>query len=380
MKKMLMVATVPSMIGQFNMNNIQILQDNGFEVHIACDFNDISVWNDERIKKFKMELNDKGIRFHQIDFSRKALNLFEHINAYKQLKKLLKDEEYVFVHCHTPIAGALARLVCHKLSVKCIYTAHGFHFYKGAPLLNWLIYYPIELWCSKYTDSLVTINTEDYEFAKRKMKAKKIYYVPGVGINIAYFKENRENRIKLREEYNIPSNVFVLLSIGELNKNKNHQLVIRAISQMKNDYIRYYIVGKGVLMQRLNNISMDLDVYDRVKLLGYRRDVKNLYNIADGFIFPSYREGLSVALMEAMASGLPVACSKIRGNVDLIDENGGVLFNPNNLDECKEAISKLLSDDSKKMGEYNRNKMQNYDISQIMISMKNIYEEISTFV
>ena len=143
MKKMLMVATVPSMIGQFNMNNIDILINLGYEVHVVCNWNDRSVWTEEKINNLKNQLEILNVKYFQIDFSRAVLDLPNHLKAYKQTIELIKKNEYAFIHCHTPIAGVIARLVCKKTNAKCIYTAHGFHFFKGGPLKSWLIFYPI---------------------------------------------------------------------------------------------------------------------------------------------------------------------------------------------------------------------------------------------
>lgn len=376
MKKMLMVATVPSMIGQFNMSNIQILQEMGYEVHVACDIRDRSVWNEEKIRNFKENLMNKNIQLYQIDFSRNALKIWNHIRAYKQLLNLVEKEQYNLIHCHTPIAGALSRLVCHNTSIKCIYTAHGFHFFKGAPLKNWLLFYPMEKWCSKYTDALVTINTEDYKLAKSKFKAKQVYYIPGVGVDTKEFMLDKYDKISLREEFNVPPNAKVLLSIGELNKNKNHQLVIKALSEIGNKNIYYIIAGSGGEEHYLNRLINKLHLQNQIKLLGYYKQVKKLYAIADAFIFPSYREGLSVALMEAISTGLPIACSKIRGNVDLVDDDVGCLFEPNNIEECKNAIIKLEYVNIEQIKEHNYKKIKSFDIGVINKMMKKVYLDI----
>lgn len=138
MKRMLMVASVSSMIGQFNMNNIKILQELGYQVEVSCNFHNRSVWNDDRVEAFikELKLKEKKIKTYQIDFSRSSKDMFQHMKSYKQLDYLMKKRKYDFIHCHTPIAGAIARLVVHKNNIKVIYTAHGFHFFKGAPIQN----------------------------------------------------------------------------------------------------------------------------------------------------------------------------------------------------------------------------------------------------
>lgn len=375
MKKVLMVATVAPMIGQFNMNNIQLLQDMGYAVDVACDFKDRSVWTKERIDKFVKQLKDSSVGYYQIDFSRKMTKLGRHIKSYKQLMRLLKENNYNFVHCHTPIASVLSRIAAHKQGVKCIYTAHGFHFYHGAPLMNWILFYPIEKFLSGWTDILITINQEDYKRAKEKFHAKKVEYVPGVGIDLCKFASNANDIDKKRNELGVKSDEILILSVGELNKNKNHEIVIRAIYALDNPKIRYFIVGKGDLKDYLENLIRQLELESQVRLLGFRNDVAELYQASDLFIFPSKREGLSVALMEAMASGLSCIVSDIRGNRDLIDENGGILCNPFIEENFTNAINIIIDNSEKreKWGHYNKNKIGNFTIKKVRKRMKNIY-------
>lgn len=187
MKKVLIVATVPSMIGQFNMSNIKILQNMQYKVEVACNFKDKTVWDERRISELKEILNLKRVQFYQIDFIRNAFDIPRHFKAYKQLKKLVHRKKYEIIHCHTPIAAMIARIVAHQEKIKIIYTAHGFHFFKGAPIKNWFLYYPVEKFLSQWTDCLITINKEDYHRAKRKFYAKRTEYIPGVGVNTKNF-------------------------------------------------------------------------------------------------------------------------------------------------------------------------------------------------
>lgn len=190
MKKALIIASVPSMIEQFNMNNIKILQELGYQVDVATNFQNSGTISEERTEEFKKELASINVKCYNVLFSRNPFSL-SNIKAYKEIKKIVQeDNHYDIIHMHSPIGGVCGRLACKKIfgrDLKVIYTAHGFHFYKGAPLLNWLLYYPIEKWLSKYTDILITINEEDYSIAKKKFKAKKIELVHGVGVDIEKF-------------------------------------------------------------------------------------------------------------------------------------------------------------------------------------------------
>jgi glycosyltransferase involved in cell wall biosynthesis len=382
MKKVLMVATVPYMIGQFNMNNIGILQELQYEVHIACNFKDRSSWTEKEVSEFIAALKERNIVYHQIDFSRSPFNIQKDIVSYKELKKLVKSEKYEFMHCHTPVGGVIGRLVAHEAGIKVIYTAHGFHFYNGAPKKNWLLFYPVEKMCSRWTDVLITINKEDYVRAKNKFYAKKTIYVPGVGIDTQKFNSGLINSDEKRNELGLKPDEYMFLSVGELSKRKNHEVVIRALSKIKNQNYKYFIVGNGNLKEHLMDIIKELGLLEKVFLLGYRTDVSELCQAADVFVFPSHQEGLPVALMEAIACKTFVVCSSIRGNKDLVlDEKN--LFNENEelelikcLDEKMEGKSrKDFLSDNRKCIDSNYEHLKQFDLTAVENQMRQLYEE-----
>lgn len=380
MKKVLMLASVASMIDQFNMQNIAILKGLGYEVDVAANFEQGSTSSSDRMDKFKKELKDQNIDYYHIDFSRSVTNISKNIKAYNQIKKLMKENKYEFVHCHSPIGGVCGRLAAKSTKTKSIYTAHGFHFYKGASIVNWTIYYPIEKILSYITDTLITINQEDYELAKRKMKAKNIYYVPGVGVDTQKYQQLEVDVYKKREELGIPKDSTVLLSVGELNKNKNHEVIIRALAKIDNSNLYYVVAGRGQLEEYLTNLAKELGVSDRVSLLGFRTDIFELYKSSDIFCFPSYREGLSVSLMEAMACGLPVICSNIRGNTDLIENNsGGFLCEPEDVNKFVEYVENIVNNDvlASKIASNNLKKIEKFGIKSVEQNMNSIYIDIN---
>ena len=361
------------MVDQFLLPSITLLQNMGYIVEVACNFETGSTCSKEKIENLKEKLSTLGVKYYHIDFARNVLSLSQHIKAYKQVKQILTNDQYELMHCHSPIGGLISRLACRKArksGTTVIYTAHGFHFYKGAPLKNWLIYYPVEKFCSYFTDTLITINKEDYALAQKKMRAKKIEYVAGVGIDLTKFGQNTVNNAEKRKELCIPSDATVLLSVGELNENKNHETVIRAIKDLDAYYI---IAGKGDLKEHLQSLIDELGLTERVKLLGFRTDVSELYRVADVYVLPSIREGLNVSVMEAMASGLPVVCGRIRGNTDLIDNNGGALFDPHSVDECKKAITDVIGQNKNDLSVYNLEKVKTMSVEQVNIGMKEIY-------
>ena len=379
MKKVLMTATVPSMIGQFNMSNIKILQDLGYQVHVACNFKDTSVWTKERVKQFLDEVKEKDVVCHQVDFARSPLGIKNDIFSVKQMDRLFKQNDFSFVHCHTPVAGVITRIIAHKHKVKAIYTAHGFHFYDGAPKKNWIIFYPIEKFFSRWTDVLITINKEDFNRASTKFNAKKTIYVPGVGVDCKKIASSFVDKSKKRSELGCTDDDFILLSVGELSERKNQKIIIQAISKLKNYKIKYLLVGMGAMKHEFETLAKELGVEDKVIFLGYRTDVNEVLSVADLFVFPSLQEGLPVALMEAMAAGKVILCSRIRGNVDLIDEGkGGYLVQPMDANSFSEKIKKIIYNNSNsKVGKYNKEKISNFDISIINKRMWQVYNSIN---
>lgn len=258
------------------------------------------------------------------------------------------------------------------------YTAHGFHFFNGAPILNWLAYYPVEKWLARYTDTLITINKEDYERAKSNFKAKRVEYIPGVGIDVEKFNTMEIDRVLKHSQLGVPEDVFVVLSVGELNKNKNHEVIIRSIAKIDNPDIHYVICGEGQLDEYLRNLSKELGIEKQVHLLGFRKDIPEICKTSDAFAFPSFREGLSVSLMEAMVNGLPVVCSNIRGNSDLIENGkGGYLANPRNIMEFCEIILGFSKDYDlcRKLGKYNQDFIKSYSIKNVIRDLNRVYKE-----
>ena len=370
MKKVLFVATVVKLhIMVFHIPYLEWFKKNGYEVHVAArnDYDN----KDECIIPF-------CDRFHDLPFERSPIRK-NNLQVYKDLKNIIDTEQYEIIHFHTPMGGAIGRLAARsarKKGTKVIYTAHGFHFFKGAPLVNWLAYYPAERWLAKYTDVLITINTEDYEIAK-KFKVNRIEYVPGVGIDTDKFKNIEVNRTEKRESLGVSEDDFMIISVGELNKNKNHQVIIRAIAKLRNEKIKYVLCGQGPLETELRELAKELDVENQVKFLGFRKDVPDLMKVAVLFAFPSYREGLSLSLMEAMASGLPVVCSEIRGNTDLIEDGkGGYLVEPSDVEGFAKYIKELIEDSRLKseFGDFNHKKIENYSIENVMKEVENIYK------
>lgn len=376
---MLMLASVASMIDQFNIPNIKLLIEMGYKVDVACNFVEGSTCSDAKIEGLKNKLTEMGVDYYQIDFARSVRHIWQNLKAYRQVLNLMKASRYKFVHCHSPIGGVCGRLAGHKTHTKVIYTAHGFHFYKGAPLLNWLVYYPIEKYLSRYTDVLITINKEDYAIAQNKMHAKRTEYVPGVGIDVDKINNISVDKNQKRRALGIPVSAIVLLSVGELNKNKNHEVVIRAIAQLKRDDVIYVICGRGILEDHLKKLAQKLGIIQQTRFLGFRADIIEIAKVSDIFVLPSLREGLPVAMMEAMARGLPVICSNVRGCSDLVNNcQSTFLVSPHDINSLIRGINSALLNQTRK-NNYSQ-VIARVDIKNITQSMQKIYFDIASFV
>ncbi len=368
-KKIMMLATTDNMIWQFLLPHIKRLQEMGNNVECVCA--KTGFWFDELTNKY-------GVKVHEINFARSPLSL-KNLKGYKQLKKLQKKENYDLIYCQQPVGGLMGRLIAKKFKLPCIYTAHGFHFFKGNSKIKNFIFKTIEKYLSKYTTALVTINDEDFESAK-KMKAKKVFKINGIGVDLdKYAKDENFNKNKFRSDLGIDEDDFVVTSIGELNENKNTYRILEAIKNINNNKIKYVICGQGPLKEKYEQYIKEHNLECRVHMLGFRKDIPQILSVSDVYIMPSYREGLSKSMMEAMCYGLPVIASKIRGNTDLLgNEEGGPLCNPNNTKEFEDAIIKLYEHPEliKKFSERNICAIKQYDMDVVIRQLDEIYEEL----
>ncbi len=370
MKKVLFVATVVQKhINVFHLPFLKMFQNAGWETAV-CARNDFAQKEDCKIPYCDT--------YYDMPFERNPFKV-NNLKVFKRLKALMKEEKYDIVHCHTPTGGVLARLAAfasgHK-STRVIYTAHGFHFFKGAPLLNWLLYFPVEWFCSFFTDVLITINKEDYMFAQKHMHAKEIQYVPGVGLDTNYDTKNAAERVAKRKEMGVPEDGTILLSVGEVNENKNHILIVKALAEMQNSDVHYCIAGKGDKQEELEKLAEESGILEQLHFLGYRTDIMELLGASDIFCFPSFREGLPVSVMEAMVAGLPCVATKIRGNTDLI-ENGrnGILVSPSDVNGAKRAIENLVESRELRdvISQNNREDVKTFDFENVEKIMSGIY-------
>ena len=372
-KKVLFVATVvKTHMMQFHLPYLRMFQEMGWETAVASR-NDYEDPADCRIPYCD--------RYFDIPFERMPWKP-KNIQAYKMLKRIIDQGEYDIIHCHTPVGAMIARLAAmaaRKKGTKVIYTAHGFHFFKGAPLLNWLLFYPAEWLLAPITDVLITINKEDYARARKQMRPKRNEYVPGVGIDTKKFLTTPEENRNKRRELGFSEEDFLILTVAEMTANKNHITVLNALAQLKDREefarIHYLICGRGEMWASLEQSAKDLGIADHVHFLGYRTDAPGLYGCSDMFAFMTYREGLPVALMEAMCSGMSIVCTRVRGNTDLIRDGENGRFVDNDPKALAEAILEQYRNPELRaaFGKAAAESAKQYDETQILNRVKDIY-------
>lgn len=368
-RKVLFCATVDYHFKAFHLPYMKWFKDNGWEVHVAA--------------KGDLELSYVDKKFN-LPIERTPISV-KNLKAYKELKKIIDNNHYKIIHCHTPMGGLLTRLSAHRsrrYGTKVIYTAHGFHFYEGAPIINWLVYYPIERWLARYTDCLITINKEDYSRAtNHKFGASQIEHVYGIGVDTEKYKTiSEEEKNTLRRKHGYTPEQFILFYAAELNKNKNQYLLIKSTANLKKEipHIKLLLAGSGPLQEEYRIFAKKEGVQKEVDFLGHRKDIDDLLKISDVAVASSYREGLPVNVTEAMACGLPLVASSNRGHCELITNgvNGYVI--PNNdyilFSERLHAIYKspgLRMD----MGNESVKNVARHKLTQVSAEMSKIYRQ-----
>ncbi len=379
MKKVLIVTTISGFLAQFEMNDVGILKNLGCELHYASNFRNPVYESDQE------ELKQQGIKLYQIDIEKSPIHLAHNIKAFYQICKVIREEGIELLHCHNPLGGVLGRLAaffCGSGKVSVIYTAHGFHFYNGAPLVNWLFYFPAEAMLARFTDCLITINEEDYKrTAAFRLKGKQMrVQIPGVGVRTEKFRKEPKTRQRMRRSLGIGEDIFYILSVGEVNKNKNHEVILRALAKLGNPKIHYGICGKGKRADYLNRLAEELGIGSQFKMYGFRRDIPDMLQCADCFAFPSKREGLGIAAIEAMAGGIPLITSDCRGTREYMEDGvTGYICRKGSVEEYARAISKMWEDAEgrKRMGMACRERAGKFDLSETDRIMKKVYRRMA---
>ena len=370
--KVLLTATVQSHICQFHKPLVEVLHKHGYEVHTAA--------RDNLAEKngLKLDFVDK---VYDVPFARSPKST-DNIKAYKQLKNIIDDGHYDVIHCNTPMGGIVTRLAARKArknGTKVIYTAHGFHFYKGAPKKNWIVFYPIEkFFANHYTDRLITITNEDYDLANEKFKCQ-IERIHGVGVDEnRYFPVLEDEKKELRSQMGYNENQKLILCVGELLPNKNQQMAIRTMTEVTKQYpdAILLIAGNGPEKNNLEQLIAELGLQNNVELLGYVTNLQDYQHIADVCVACSKREGLPLNIVEAMLSGTPVVATYNRGHRELIqDGKNGYLIVGDNIEQMEQKVLEFLTDTevTKRIKEQAQYDIMKYSKRNVQSELAGIY-------
>lgn len=380
-KRVLIVASVVSFIEWFNKENVDYLnKTRQCELHIACNFDYMEDTDEELTRAYINKIKSEGVILHNIHFARSPFSS-QNIDCYKQLKAIINENHFDLIHVHTPTVSILTRLAARKArkeGTTVMYTCHGFHFHNAAPKKNWMMFYPMERMMSRFCDYIVTINKEDFNRAKT-FHAPNVRYIPGVGVNINRIHDCKIDKKAYKRDIGVPEDCVLVLSIGEMIERKNHEVIVRALAKVQNPNVYYAICGKGPLRDYLEQLAKELGVGDRVKFLGFRKDIPELCNTADISAFPSRIEGLGLAGIESMAAGVPLVSSNVHGILDyVIDGKTGYALDPEDVDGFAKAISKLADDENlrNEMASNCWNAVAPFEIAYALRVMWNIYDEI----
>ena len=372
MKKILLTATVQSHICQFHKPLVQMLRENGdFEIHVAARDN-LGEKNG-----LKLDFVDK---VYNVPFERSPFNP-KNIKAHRELKRIIDQNGYDFIHCNTPVGGVVTRLAARKArkkGAKVFYTAHGFHFYQGASKKNWLTYYPVERMLARRTDKLITINEEDFLLADTRFacKAERIH---GVGVDTSrYFTVSAEEAAALKIQYGFSEEDRLILCVGELLPNKNQKQIIRSMPTIIREVptAKLLLAGNGSNRENLEALVTELGLEEHVTFLGYCTVLQDYQRFVDVGVSCSIREGLGVNLIEAMLNRNPVVGTRNRGHNELIREGeNGYLVDVGDTDSLAQAVIRLLLDPAlrQKLGERGSEIAQGYSVTRVKDELKEIY-------
>lgn len=370
MTKLLYIATSDVHLATFHTPYLKWLAENGVEVDIVVE------------NRGNIEFEGVTNTFH-LDFPR-SFTKKELLVSYKKLKNIIDNGNYTIIHCHTPIPSMLTRLAARDAranGAKVLYTAHGFHFYKGAPSSRWLVYYTAEYVLSKFTDAIITINQEDFDYVNNKMLHKDSYHIKGIGVDSSRFQPlNNEEKASMRKALGLDPNQFVLLYVAEFISRKNHEFVIRAVQSLQNTIpnLQVLFAGKGELLDDMQSLAKELKVENAIQFLGFRKDVHLLSAIADIGISSSKHEGLGLGLTEEMFCKVPIIASYDRGHKEMVIQGvNGFMFEQGNSEEFIKFVNQLYQDENLrlKMGEEAYIKAQEFEIKNSLNSMKEIYNK-----
>lgn len=368
--KILYTATSDVHLRTFHFPYLKWLKSQGYEVHVAV----------EKRGDIDLSFCDK---IYYLPFKRSPFHP-KNWEAYKGLKRIIKLNNFKLIHCHTPAVSVLTRLAARgarRKGTKVLYTAHGYHFYKGAPLKMWLLFFTVEWLLSFLTDAIILINKEDFILTKKYFTSTEAFYIKGIGIDSTRFRTlTAIEKNEIRTELDLKETDFVLLYIAEFITRKNHAFLLRAIPELRKRIpdLKVLLVGRGELLEASKSMAIELNLQNVVTFLGWRDDAHRLAGIADIGISTSRQEGLGLGLAEEMLCSVPIVASEDRGHREMIEHSkNGFMFKQGNQDEFLNYVCSLYKDKETRfgMGRYANLKAQEFLINNSLKTMVAIYSK-----
>lgn len=366
----LFIATVYTHLANFHLPFMKVLQEWGYDVHAAAS----------SAEGRKDEVAALGVTCWEVPFARSPYSP-ANIRAFRRLRELMKAKRFDLIHVHTPVAAFMGRYLCRATQQRpVLYTAHGFHFYRGAPLKNWLVYHTAERIAARWTDGLIVMNGEDLASARKLgfTEGENLFYVHGVGVDLALYAGGGAQGKPVRAEFGLEANEVMVSCVAELTESKDHHFLLQAWQKLAKhgNPARLFLVGGGKLRVALQK-KVETEKITGVHFLGHRRDVPQILSETDIFVLVSKREGLPKSVMEAMAAGKPVIATNIRGNRDLVEDGRtGLLVEQGDVAGLADALEKLISDRrlQEALGASGREKIEDYSLGKVSAEMAAVYK------
>ncbi|MDR1481050.1 MAG: glycosyltransferase [Synergistaceae bacterium] len=321
---LLIAATVPDTIKAFLLPYADHFRNSGWRVDAMSS--GISARED---------LRSHFDAVYDVNWSRNPLSSGNFAETPERIREIIKDGGYDIIHVHTPVASFIMRYATRKIESpsrpKVVYTAHGFHFFRGGGRVRNMIFRRLEKKAGKWTDRLIVINHEDLEASARYgiVPGERLVYMPGIGLDFSKYDPSSVSHAEIRrtrDEIGLRSDDSLFTMVASFDKGKRHEDVIRAMSKIKNPDIHVAFAGNGPLREKIQLMARTSLVHHRTHFLGQVKDPRSLMLASKATIMSSEREGLSRAAMESICLGVPVIGSDARGVRDVIQPRRGLLF------------------------------------------------------
>ena len=323
-------------------------------------------------------------RVWEVEWSRNPLDPQNLIIAPPQIRLAIAQQDYDIVHVHTPVAAFVTRYALNNLRQqgrpKVIYTAHGFHFYRGGKPLKNLSFLALEKLAGRWTDYLVVINREDEEAAKHYgiVPTERVCYTPGIGVDTDYYSPGNVPEaevVRVRQELGLSTETPLFLSIAEFNPGKRHQDILKALARLGRSEVHLAFAGTGPLMEQMQLLASELGIQNQVHFLGYRQDIPALIRASTATLLASEREGLPRSVMESLCLEIPVIGTQTRGIRDLLEGDCGLIVMLGDVEGLAHAMARILDrpEEAKMMGKRGRERMKGYEVRQIIKLYDRLY-------